>query len=110
MTNEQIEKSKAAVESAGHIPAEKKAQILDSLSKLRPAIVYLSETHADEAQRIARSVEESAHEATRTEKRPGALKKISRELEEAVEKFEASHPKLVEVVTEYSALLAEMGL
>jgi Domain of unknown function (DUF4404) len=32
------------------------------------------------------------------------------ELKESIEKFEASHPKLAELVGEYSTLLANMGL
>jgi hypothetical protein len=38
MTDEHIEKTKSAVESAGNIPADKKAELLDLLSKLKPAI------------------------------------------------------------------------
>jgi len=38
MSEQRIEKSKAAVEAADHIPAEKKAELLESLAKLKPAI------------------------------------------------------------------------
>jgi hypothetical protein len=55
-------------------------------------------------------LEASTHEATRKEKRAGALKKVLDELKESIEKFEASHPKLVELVGEYSTRLANMGL
>jgi prefoldin subunit 5 len=107
MSEQRIEKSKAAIEAADHIPAEKKAELLESLAKLKPAIAKVSQ---EDAQGIARLLEASTHEATRKEKRAGALKKVLDELKESIEKFEASHPKLVELVGEYSTLLANMGL
>jgi hypothetical protein len=110
MSEERIEKSKAAVETADHIPAEKKAELLESLAKLKPVIAKVSQTHEEDAQSIARLVEASTLEATRKEKRAGALKKTLGELTQSIEKFEASHPKVFEVVSEYSTLLANMGL
>ena len=38
MKDEQIEKIRSAVESADHIPADKKAELLRLLSRLKPAI------------------------------------------------------------------------
>jgi hypothetical protein len=72
MTDEHIEKTKSAVESAGNIPADKKAELLDLLSKLKPAIAKVSQTHHEDAQSIARLVEASAQETIRAQKKPGA--------------------------------------
>jgi hypothetical protein len=80
MTDEHIEKTKAAIESAGNIPADKKAELLDLLSKLKPAIAKVSQTHHDDAQSIARLVEASARETIRAEKKPEPIKKLSHEL------------------------------
>jgi hypothetical protein len=80
------------------------------LSKLQPAIAKVSETHHEDAATIARLVEVSTHEATRKNKRPKLLRTLLHALKQSVENFEASHPQFVELVTEYSALLAEMGL
>jgi hypothetical protein len=55
-------------------------------------------------------VETSTHEATRQNKRPELLKTLLHALKQSVEHFEASHPEFVAFVTEYSALLTEMGL
>jgi hypothetical protein len=60
MTDEHIEKTKSAIESAENIPADRKAELLDLLSKLKPAIAKVSETHHEDAQSIARLVEASA--------------------------------------------------
>jgi hypothetical protein len=45
MSEQRIEKSKTAIEAADHIPAEKKAELLESLAKLKPAIAKVSPTH-----------------------------------------------------------------
>ena len=63
MSEERIEKSKSAVESADHIPAEKKAELLGALSKFKPGIIEVSQTHTEHAQNIVRLVEDSAREA-----------------------------------------------
>ena len=67
MIDERIDKTKATIESAENIPADKKAELLDLLSKLKPAIAKVSHTHHDDAQSIARLVEASAHETIRGE-------------------------------------------
>ena len=108
--DQQIEKIQSAVESADHIPDDKKAELLGLLSKLTPAIAKASETHQDHAENVARLVKASAHQATRIEKEPESIKKLLRELEQSVEKFEASHPELVALVTKYTAFLSAVGI
>ena len=110
MTDEHIEKTKSAIESAENIPADRKAELLDLLSKLKPAIAKVSQTHHDDAQSIARLVEASAHETIRSEKKPELTKRLSHELKRSVEKFEASHPDLVAFVTEYTGFLSALGI
>ena len=110
MSAERIEKTKSTVAAADHIPADKKAELSATLSKLKPALAEISQTHQEHAETIARLVEASAHEATRQEKRPEHLKKLSQELKQSVEKFEASHPQLTAFVTEYSAILSALGI
>ena len=110
MTDERIEKIKSAVEAADHIPPEKKAELSAVLAKLKPAIANVAETHQEDADSISRYVEASAHAATRREKRPEHLNKLTDELRRSVERFEASHPQLTAFVTEYSAVLSALGV
>lgn len=110
MTDERIEKIKSAVESAEHVPADKKAELVRLLSKLKPAIAKASQTHQDHAEGIARLVEASAHEATRAKHKPELIRQLLRKLEQSVEKFEASHPELVALMTEYTAFLSAVGI
>src|SRR5439155_12278385 len=110
MSNERIEQTQSVVHAAGHIPADKKAALSAALSKLKPEVAQISQTHREHAASIARLVEASAHEATRPEKRPENLNRLSNELRQSVENFEGSHPRLVAFVTEYSALLSALGI
>jgi len=110
MGDEQIEKIQAAVESAEHIPVDKKAELLGLLSKLKPAIAKTSQTHQDHAENIGRLVQASAYEATRAEQKPESIRKLVRELEQSAENFEASHPELVASVSKYSTLLSALGI
>jgi hypothetical protein len=108
MTDEHIEKTKSAIESAENIPADRKAELLDLLSKLKPAIAKVSETHHEDARSIARLVEASAHETISTQKKPE--QSLLDELKQSVQSFEASHPQLAAFVNQYSTLLSALGI
>ena len=109
MSDERIEKIKSAVEAADHIPAEKKAELLEILANLQPAIAKVAETHPEDAQNIGQVVEASAQIAARENKRPERVERVVRELKQSVEKFEASHPDLAAFVNRYSTLLSALG-
>jgi ABC-type transporter Mla subunit MlaD len=108
MTDEHIEKTKSAIESAENIPADSKAELLDLLSKLKPAIAKVSETHHEDARSIARLVEASAHETIRAQKKPE--QHLLHELKQSVQNFEATHPQLAVFVNQYSTVLSALGI
>ena len=110
MTDERIEKIKSAVESADHISPEKKAELLDVLGKLKPAIAVVAQTHEEEAEKISQFVESSAREIASKKERPESVERVLQKLKRTVEKFEASHPELTAFVTEYSAVLSGLGI
>src|SRR5437762_11760352 len=102
MIDEHIEKTKSAIESAENIPADRKTELLDLLSKLKPAIAKVSETHHEDARSIARLVEASAHETIRPEKKPEHANRLLHELKQSAQTFEATHPQLAAFVNQYS--------
>jgi predicted amino acid-binding ACT domain protein len=110
MTDEHIEKTRSAIASAENIPADKKAELLNLLSKLKPEIAKVSQTHHEDARSIAHLVEVSAQETIRAEKKPELSKSLLHELKRSVENFEASHPQLSAFVNQYSALLSALGI
>ena len=54
---------------------------------------------------IARLVKAPAHEATRCKQKAESIRNLLRELKHSVDNFEASHPQLVALVTEYTPFL-----
>ena len=110
MSEEGIEKSKAAVQAADHISPEKKAELLDALSKIKPAIDGASQVHSEHAQNVAKLVEASTHAVAAKEEPPENLKQLLQELKQSAQNFEASHPHLVAAVTEYSTMLSALGI
>ena len=110
MIEEHIRKAESAVNAAESISADKKAELLGLVARLKSALEEVSETHHEDAQSIARFAEAAALEATRTKKNPKLLKTASHGLKQSVEEFEASHPELVARVNEFATLLAQMGL
>ena len=109
MTDERLQKIKSAVESAEHISPEKKAELLDVLAKLKPAIAEVAQTDEAEAERISEFVEASAHNVAVKQEPPESVERVLQKLKQTVEKFEASHPQLTTFVTEYSAVLSGLG-
>jgi ABC-type transporter Mla subunit MlaD len=107
MTDEHIEKTKSAIESAENIPADRKAELLDLLSKLKPVIAKVSQTHHEDARSIARLVEASAQETIRAQKKPE--QRLLHELKQSVQNFEATHPQLAAFVNQYSTVLSALG-
>ena len=110
MTDEHIEKTKSAIEAADNIPADRKAELLDLLSKLKPAIAKVSQTHHEDARSIARLVEASAQETIRAQQKPEENKRLLHELKESVQNFEATHPQLAAFVNQYSTVLSALGI
>src|SRR5256885_16533180 len=103
MTDEHIEKTKSAIESAENIPADRKAELLDLLSKLKRAIAKVSQTHHEDARSISRMVEASPQETFLAQKKPERSKRRLHELKRSVLDYEASHPHLHSVLNHYSA-------
>jgi prefoldin subunit 5 len=110
MTDKHIDKVRSTLEAADHIPTEQKAELLDRLSKVKPALAEVAQTHQEGAQSIATLVEKSTQEATRKDKQPEILDRALHRLKRSVEQFEASHPHLVASVNEYSTLLSALGI
>ncbi len=88
----------------------KKAEMLELLSSLQSETRKLSKTHAEHAESIARFAEISAHEATRETQNPELLQLSVEGLSSSVTEFEATHPRLVEVVNSICVTLSSLGI
>ena len=110
MIEDRIRKIEARLEESASIPAESKAELLKLLAALKDEVAGLDQSHAEDARSIAGFVDASAHEATRAEKKPKQVEASLTGLKASVESFEASHPKLAEVVNQIATVLSNMGI
>ncbi|HEY8041247.1 MAG TPA: DUF4404 family protein [Polyangiaceae bacterium] len=92
------------------VDEKRKAELEKQLTTLRTELDQLARTDADRARTIAGFAELSAHEATLAKPRPELLRLSLTGLQKSVQEFEATHPRLVEIVGSLSAILSNVGL
>jgi chromosome segregation ATPase len=110
MIEDRIQKIEARLQESVHIPEAARAELMNLLAALKDEVGALAQSHEEDAQTIASFVDASAHEATRTEKKPEQVEASLNGLKASVESFEASHPKLAEVVNQIAVVLSNMGI
>jgi len=110
MIEDRIKKIEEQIATAGNIPSESKAELLNLLAALRSEIATLPSTQEDEARSIATFTEASTHEATRSSVRPQLLEAALSGLKGSVEEFETSHPDLAAVLNRLALVLSNMGM
>ena len=110
MIQETIAKIRSKIENAESIKRENKAELLNLLAELKTEITKLSQTHGDEAMSITGFAVVSAHEATRQGRNPQLLELSLEGLSSSAKGFEASHPRLVEIVNSISLMLSNSGV
>jgi len=110
MIQERIAKIEATLKDAVAVPEETRAALLGLLADLKAEVGPLAGTHGEDAQSIAHFASASVHEATRSARKPDQTDAALKGLTASVEGFEASHPRLVEVVNRIAVTLSNMGI
>ena len=110
MIQDRIDKIESTLQSAPNLPAETKQELLALLAELKAEVAPLSATHSEDAASIARFTDASFHEATRHERKPEQTAAALSGLSASVEGFEASHPRLVQIVDRIALTLSNMGI
>lgn len=106
-TLSRIESAIAKIEASD---ANNKKELVALLTKLKEEIAVLPPGRLAEAGSIARFTETAAHEVSR-ENANAQLKNLSISgIAYAVKGFEASHPKLVDVVNDICMMLSRIGI
>ncbi|OGV55909.1 MAG: hypothetical protein A2X49_07955 [Lentisphaerae bacterium GWF2_52_8] len=98
------------IKEAENLPEAKKAELLKLLSTLEDEIAELSKSDAEHARSIAGFVELSAREATRRKPKPELLKLAIEGMEESVDGFEVSHPRLAHITNSICVMLSNIGI
>src|SRR4051812_33208449 len=104
-----IYKDAARNKRADAAEEEHRRELLHLCDALQTETTQLSKTHREAADRVARCAEVFAQEANRSEQNHRRLKLALENLKNAVEQFEASHPRIAQIVGLISASLANMG-
>jgi len=110
MIEDRIQNIEARLKSAQTVPDETKAELLELISALKSEIRNLPETHEEQAASIAGFAEASAHEVTRSQRKPQLVEAALTGLKSSVEEFEATHPTLTQVVNRIAFILSNMGI
>ena len=110
MIQDRIDKIESTLQSAPNLPAETKQELLALLAELKAEVAPLSATHGEDAASIARFADASVHEATRSERKPEQTAAALSGLNASVQGFEASHPRLVQIVDRIALTLSNMGI
>jgi hypothetical protein len=110
MIQETIAKIESKIQKVGTLKEENKAELLNLLAELKTEITKLAKTHSEDALSITGFTDVSAHEATRQEINPQLLELSLEGLSSSVKGFEATHPRLVEIVNSISLMLSNSGV
>lgn len=89
---------------------KKKAEVLKHVSELHAELGELARTDAHRSKTVAGFAELSTYEATRPKPNLELLALSLSGLRKSVQEFEATHPRLVEIVGSLSATLSSVGM
>ncbi len=110
MIENTVAKLEQRIRALSALPEAKRAELIDLFQKLKAELAALPADNAEAAETITRFAELSAREATRSDGTP-ALQTLTREgLTASVDGFEASHPRLVQVVNSICTSLSNLGI
>ncbi len=110
MIQDRIAKIEATLSNSPNIPAETRQELLGLLAELKAEVTPLAVTHEAEAHSITQltddAVRQAAHGEQPTEETTQALEGLA----SSVRDFEASHPRLVQIVDRLALTLSNMGI
>ena len=110
MIQDRIDKIENTLRSAQNLPPETREELLKLLADLKAEVASLTATHRDDAASITHFADASFHEATRSERKPEQTAAAISGLNASVQGFEASHPRLVQIVDRIAVTLSNMGI
>ena len=110
MSLNKIEAIEKKIESTSQIDAKIKEDLLDLMRSLKTELNESKDIHPDTAHNIADKTQASAEKIISSDNEQNELQESIDGLQEAVGEFEASHPKLVQVVNRLCIMLSDIGI
>ena len=110
MIPERIAQIEATLRNSPNIPDATRQELLDLFSSLKTEVAPLVKSHGESVDQIAGSADAAVQAAVRREERPEEAAQAVEGLAASVRDFEASHPKLVQIVDRLAVTLSNMGI
>ncbi|MBN2572943.1 MAG: DUF4404 family protein [Deltaproteobacteria bacterium] len=110
MISERLAKIEATLRSSSTIPEATRQELLELVAGLKAEVVPLCESHGATAHEIAGNAEAAVHASVRREEHPEQAAQAVEGLAASVRQFEASHPRLVEIVDQLALTLSNLGI
>ena len=107
MSLKKIETIEKKIETTSQIDTKTKGDLLELMRSLKSE---LKEVHPETAHNIADKTNISAEKVLSSDNKKNELQKDIDGLQETVGEFEASHPKLVQVVNRLCMMLSDIGI
>jgi len=110
MIQDRIAKIEATLSSSPNIPAETRQELLALLAELKAEVGPFAVTHGEQAQSITQLTGTAVEKATSGVQGPEETAEALEGLTSSVRDFEASHPRLVQIVDRLALTLSNMGI
>lgn len=107
MINDTINKIETRLNDATAMNPDRRKELLTLVSTLREELQDLPE---EDAESISGMAHLTAHEATSEKADDSSIRMAAENLSTSVERFEVSHPRLVETVNSICTTLSGMGI
>jgi hypothetical protein len=110
MIPERLAQIEATLRNSANIPEATRLELLDLLAGLRAEVAPLAVTHSATADEITGSADAAVQAAVHRGEEPEKAAQAVEGLAASVRDFEASHPRLVEIVDRLAQTLSNMGI
>lgn len=110
MISERLSKIESTLRNSNAIPEATRQELLDLVTGLRGEVTPLEAIHGEGAHEIAKRAEAAIEAAVRRDEQPESVARAAQGLSASVRRFEATHPRLVELVDQLAYHLSNMGI
>ena len=110
MIPQRIAQIEATLRGSANIPDATRQELLDLLARLKTEVAPLVKTHGESVSQITGSADAAVQAAVRREEQPEEAAQAVEGLTASVRDFEASHPRLVQIVDRLATALSNMGI
>lgn len=110
MISERLARLEGMLRENPNLSEASRLELLDLVAGLRTEVAPLADTHAESASQITGSAEAAVHASMKKDEAPQQATVAVQGLAASVRQFEASHPRLVEIVDQLTVTLSNMGI